>query len=107
MASGPVGLFAVRQNWLFGPFASRNCSVEEQFRDVTIHQRGKALDSCVTQLLRRVAQLWRCVAHLFLGRLILNSCVAQLLRCAAQLLRCATQLFFKVHNLGKLRDAAM
>ncbi|KDP28032.1 hypothetical protein JCGZ_19794 [Jatropha curcas] len=27
--------------------ASRNCSVEEQSRDATVHQQGKALDSCV------------------------------------------------------------
>ncbi|KDP38271.1 hypothetical protein JCGZ_06039 [Jatropha curcas] len=87
--------------------ASRNCSVEEQFHDTTVHQRGKALGSCVAQLLRCVAQLLRCVAHLFLVRNILNSCVAQLLRCVTQLLRCATQLFFRMRNLGKLRGATV
>ncbi|KDP46982.1 hypothetical protein JCGZ_02418 [Jatropha curcas] len=66
--------------------ASRNCSLEDQFRDAPVHQRGKALNSCVAQLLRCVAQLWRCVAHLW---------------------RCVAQLVFRVRNLGKLRDAAV
>ncbi|KDP27462.1 hypothetical protein JCGZ_20118 [Jatropha curcas] len=82
---------------------SCSCSLEEQLRNVTVHQRGKALSSCVMQLSRCVAHLHRCEAHLFLGQQTSNSCVTQLWSGVVRLLRCATQLCFKV-DLGKARS---
>ncbi|KDP36006.1 hypothetical protein JCGZ_10465 [Jatropha curcas] len=59
-----------------------------------------------------------CVTQLFCGRTVpsrdcsstrqgLGQLRAQLLRCVAQLWRYVAHLFFRVRNLGKLRDAAM